>query len=263
MADFLDTTPALLLFDPHDEKVSFDFDSGVDIPRVIEGCFGFEFYVTDRQTSFLICFNHHDFLIGAGRAKAWVAGIKAEKTLLERLGYDPRWVDYGFLDPAILRDQIAELESGDDTSTEHYRYRSFLAVLKSRATLSEKEIDGYIELAQADPDANMGEAALRDLAEWPNLGEEGYQKISGHEVFLRASMRGSMMWGRLIRALDSSSLAPEDCDSYLEAGNSEVQRLLMDRVKLSRAQLERLRSAGKSRAIRNMAAEKLRSKKVV
>jgi len=182
------------------------------------------------------------------------------KTLLDKLGYDQRWLDYGFLGPAILRDQIAELESGDDTSTEHYRYRSFVAVLKSRTTLSEKEIDGYIELALTDPDINTGEAALRDLAEWPNLGEDGYNRISSHEVFLRPSMRGSMMWGRLIRALNSSNLAPEDCDPYLEAGNSEVQRLLMDKMKLSTVQLERLRSAGKSRAIRNMAAEKLRSK---
>jgi hypothetical protein len=78
LADFLGTAPALLLFDPHDEKTYFEFDSGVDIPRVIEECFGFEFYVTDRQTSFLLCFNHHDFLIGAGAARAWVAGIKAE-----------------------------------------------------------------------------------------------------------------------------------------------------------------------------------------
>jgi hypothetical protein len=185
------------------------------------------------------------------------------KALLEKLRYDPRWLNYGFLDPASLRDQIAELESGDDANTEHYRYRSFLAVLESRASLSEKEIDDYVELALADPEVQMGEAALRKLAEWPKLGEAGYIKISGHEVFLRASMRGSMIWGRLIRALNSSSLTPEDCDSYLEAGDSEVQRVLMDRVKLSRTQLERLRSAGKSRAIRNMAAEKLRSKKVI
>ena len=185
------------------------------------------------------------------------------KALLERLGYDPRWMDYGFLDPATLKAQIAELDSGEDLNTEHYRYRSFLSVLTSRTTLSDREIDCYIELALSDPDINMGAAALRVLAEWPKLGEAGYIKISGHEVFLRASMRGSMMWGRLIRALNSSSLTLEDCDSYLEAGNSEVQRVLIDKVKLSRAQLERLRSVGRSRAIRNMAAEKLRSKKVV
>ena len=31
----------------------------------------FEFYLTNRDTTYLVCFNHHDFLIGTGEATQW------------------------------------------------------------------------------------------------------------------------------------------------------------------------------------------------
>ena len=31
-----------------------------------------EFYITDRDQSYVICFNHHDVLYGCGAAKEWV-----------------------------------------------------------------------------------------------------------------------------------------------------------------------------------------------
>ena len=34
----------------------------------------FEVYLTDELVDFVLCFNHHDYLIATGRAKAWLAG---------------------------------------------------------------------------------------------------------------------------------------------------------------------------------------------
>jgi hypothetical protein len=104
----------------------------------------------------------------------------------------------------------------------------------------------------------MGNAALRELAEWPHLDESGYKKLFAHPAFQPTSMRGALMWGKLIRDLNSSSLTAESCGPYIEVGNSEVQRLLIDHAGLSREQLERLKEIGKSRAVRNMAAARLR-----
>lgn len=80
LSDFLGQTPALLLFEPNDEGRYFEFSSGKDIPRVLEECFRFEFYVADRNLYFLFCVNHHDFLIGAGTAKDWVANLKSNES---------------------------------------------------------------------------------------------------------------------------------------------------------------------------------------
>jgi hypothetical protein len=176
----------------------------------------------------------------------------------ERLGYGKKWFDYGFLDLKALAEQELRFETGDDHNPEHYRFGAFRSVLKSRTSLSGEDVDHYIELASEDPDQEMGRSALKELAQWPHLAESEYRKLSTHAAFQSTSMRGALMWGKLIRDLNSSSLTSESCDSYIEKGNSEVQRLLIDRASLSREQFERLREVGKSRAVRNMAAAKLR-----
>jgi hypothetical protein len=48
------------------------FTNGFDLLRVLKDCPAFEFYVCDRDASYLLCSNHHDFLIGWGAARPWV-----------------------------------------------------------------------------------------------------------------------------------------------------------------------------------------------
>ena len=42
--------------------------------------FGFEFYITDRDQSYVICFNHHDVLYGCGAAREWVEELAKFKS---------------------------------------------------------------------------------------------------------------------------------------------------------------------------------------
>ena len=108
-----------------------------------------------------------------------------------------------------------------------------------------------------DPDQSMGYSALAELATWPNLEESGYQKLSSHEAFQPAWIRKAL-WGRAVRDVNASRLTPESCDFYLEAGNAAVQSLMLDFAGISRNQIERLTVIGKTRAVRNMAAARLR-----
>lgn len=48
------------------------FGSGDDLLRVLEDAPALEYYVCDVEVTYLLCHNHHDYLIGWGAAAAWV-----------------------------------------------------------------------------------------------------------------------------------------------------------------------------------------------
>jgi hypothetical protein len=48
------------------------FQSGADLLLVLNDCSALEFYVCDEDASYLLCHNHHDFVIGWGGASQWV-----------------------------------------------------------------------------------------------------------------------------------------------------------------------------------------------
>jgi len=51
------------------------FRNGNDLHAVLRECPAFEFYVCDENASYLLCSNHHDFVIGWGTALPWVRGL--------------------------------------------------------------------------------------------------------------------------------------------------------------------------------------------
>jgi hypothetical protein len=70
--EFCGRRRCLLSFNPDDETAAFEVEDGAEIPAVIAECFRFEFYVSDEAATFLLCFNHHDFLVAAGDARGWL-----------------------------------------------------------------------------------------------------------------------------------------------------------------------------------------------
>ena len=70
--------PCILVFSPRDEVGAVEFDDGSELIPTLEKCPGFEFYVTDPSYTFLLCFNHHDFLVAAGDAQEWLRRRVAE-----------------------------------------------------------------------------------------------------------------------------------------------------------------------------------------
>jgi hypothetical protein len=78
IADFLNDGPCVILWEPGTERKALRFSSGVGLVAVLAECHRTEFYVTDDVTSFMLCFNHHDYLIGAGHACKWLADRSRE-----------------------------------------------------------------------------------------------------------------------------------------------------------------------------------------
>ena len=71
-SEFTASRPCIILFDPKEEVVAFELTDGAELVTLLADCTGFEFYVTNKSTRYLLSFNHHDFLVAAGEAKEWL-----------------------------------------------------------------------------------------------------------------------------------------------------------------------------------------------
>ena len=71
---------AVVMFFEKDRDFSMvRFSHGGDVVAVLRECTGFEFYLTNPEAEYLLCFNHHDFLIGAGTAEDWIRELRAHQ----------------------------------------------------------------------------------------------------------------------------------------------------------------------------------------
>ena len=66
----------IMFFNKSDDKNAFLIPNGTELYKILEDSFGFEFYITNQNHSYLLCFNHHDILYGSGEAKKWISEIE-------------------------------------------------------------------------------------------------------------------------------------------------------------------------------------------
>lgn len=69
-----------ILFVPEYNRYhAFQFLSTTDLRLLLSESQGFEFYVTTESTDFVLCHNHHDYLIGVGTCIPWLAEITEDE----------------------------------------------------------------------------------------------------------------------------------------------------------------------------------------
>ncbi len=74
--DFVGNESVLIFFNPTDEKSAYLLNSGKDVVSILGEMYSIEFYLTDLETSYFLCFNHHDVLLASGEAKLWLEEYK-------------------------------------------------------------------------------------------------------------------------------------------------------------------------------------------
>lgn len=76
ICNYVKDNECIMFFNKSDDKNAFLIPNGTELYKVLEDSFGFEFYITNQNHSYLLCFNHHDMLYGSGEAKKWVSEIE-------------------------------------------------------------------------------------------------------------------------------------------------------------------------------------------
>ncbi len=71
--DFVGNQEVILFFNSSDEEAAFVVGGGEALVRLLGEMHRVEFYLTNMSTDYLLCFNHHDYLIACGAAREWLA----------------------------------------------------------------------------------------------------------------------------------------------------------------------------------------------
>lgn len=79
ISDYVKQNSCIMFFDGNDEAVIIK--NGHELYILIYEMYGFEFYITNSITDYLLCFNHHGCIIGCGNASKWLESIKEKKGL--------------------------------------------------------------------------------------------------------------------------------------------------------------------------------------
>jgi hypothetical protein len=84
ISDFIKNSRTLMIFNEEDERAGFEFKDGTQVIPVLDECLSFEFYLTNKNLDYFICFNHHDYLITAGTAASWLKDLLDENHELKK-----------------------------------------------------------------------------------------------------------------------------------------------------------------------------------
>lgn len=75
ICDFVGNSKCLMFFDDYEDKSVLVISNGKALYRLLDEMFGFEFYITNFETDYLLCFNHHDCILGCGTARKWIEAL--------------------------------------------------------------------------------------------------------------------------------------------------------------------------------------------
>jgi hypothetical protein len=79
------------------------------------------------------------------------------------LKFSQGWIDLGIITPSKLKQLETEWVKGEDTNTEHYRWRVFLEFIKMQTSLDKKTAIALYELGENDPDISMGSSIMAHI----------------------------------------------------------------------------------------------------
>lgn len=72
LCDFVGDNRCIMFFDDGEDDAMLVINDGNALYKLLSEMFGFEFYITNFKTNYVLCFNHHDCLVGCGTAAEWI-----------------------------------------------------------------------------------------------------------------------------------------------------------------------------------------------
>ena len=183
-----------------------------------------------------------------------------QRTALEALEYSDTWLTTGILDPALLAEQHQRLQSGGTRKLAKYRAQALAAWCSREGAIDEGEIEAYLALAAADPDAKLAQLAIVELIQSPRLALAQLSGLAGSDPKLLRRHEPLIRRVYLTRRLEEG-VTDELVQQVIELKDASVQTALIRDSRLARKHAELLAKQGANLTIREMAQAWFQDKK--
>jgi len=70
-----------MFFNKADDENAVLIPSGEYLDLILKETYNFEFYITDTDLNYIVCYNHHDCLICSGNITHWLNNIRNSKNI--------------------------------------------------------------------------------------------------------------------------------------------------------------------------------------
>ncbi|MHC5748350.1 MAG: DUF6756 family protein [Nostoc sp.] len=74
--DYVGENEVILFVNPDEEQEMWIIPSGKALTSILSETIGFPFYVTSRDTDYILCFDDHDCLIATGKSVEWICQLR-------------------------------------------------------------------------------------------------------------------------------------------------------------------------------------------
>ncbi len=185
---------------------------------------------------------------------------EAERAALEALGYTAAWLEAGLLDRERLAEQHDRFSSGGTRKTGRYRGETLSAWVEAASAPSDEQIDAFLAVVAAEPDAKVAQAALAELIASPHLGLAQLERIARADPKLVRKHEALIRRTYLARRLEEG-VSDELMLQVIDSRDASVQTGLVRDARLTRKQAELLASRGANPTIRQNARSWVQDKK--
>ena len=182
---------------------------------------------------------------------------------LEKFGYTELWLSSGILDIEMFEKQIEDhIKTGHDCF-EHYRYGTFSSWVTGRESATNQEVLNFLKLALEDSDSLMGGSAITHnllKAKW--LTDQQFELISNEINGISDFFTNEISKAKLSRDIEASFYSDEIFNECLKSENMGLQHVLLEHPDTNRNRMLIISEKGSSKKIRNIAKQKINTKKL-
>ncbi len=174
---------------------------------------------------------------------------------LSKLGYTKKWVDSGLLTQDKLYNQLELFKTGDDTNTEHYRYKTLTDFVENKDNISDIDLSNFLELTINDTDTSMSSSAIVKLLEKDYLTDKQFERVSASLSAFGDWTEKVIIRQKLVRRLKGEELTGKLFKESLLSGDKVVHTILLSLVEHDIVRLEALIRKAANSKIRNQAVQ--------
>lgn len=177
------------------------------------------------------------------------------------LGYNEKWIKYGFLTEEWLEYQLELFKTGEDPNTEHYRYATFLKWVHSGTPISDQQIHDFAELALEDPVETMGGSAVRALFLYSKISKKQKELVKEKLLLFKGDWKFKLIQREELKdRLRAEKLTDELFNACVEfkikCKDNSLHKIIIEELK-NQHYIKRISEEGDSKRIREWASSRL------